>query len=160
QPARPGQLSGASLRMIGRMAMLKTRWLQWGVLIWICMLLESHTPTAIIASQDTMYPGVLLLDEIEMGLKPGAAAVPRSEAAPHDATKQQFKTEYFAARGRKRRVFEKYLSTLGAEGILDVLEATYPLCHGEAHELGQAIFAHVKEINLALRECQTRCTTG
>jgi len=140
--------------------MLKTRWLQWSVLLWSCVLLAHLTPPAVMASQDSRNPGASRLDEIEMGIQRGKDIVPRSAAATDDETSLRFKREYFSAGGRKRPVFAKYLSVLGAEKILDVLEAIYPLCHGEAHELGQAIFARVKEINLALRECKTRCTTG
>ncbi|MCI0410650.1 MAG: hypothetical protein L0191_19175 [Acidobacteria bacterium] len=74
--------------------------------------------------------------------------------------KEQFAKEYFSAGRRKRPVFEKHLGELGAQAMLDFLEATYPHCHGQAHEFGQALFARLKDIGPALRECKTRCTSG
>ncbi|MGH2398159.1 MAG: hypothetical protein ACRDFW_14545, partial [bacterium] len=93
--------------------------------------------------------------------------VSRPPPAPDGATQQQskeikkrFSKEYFAARGSKRPVFDKYLGALGAQAILDFLEVTYTFCHGQAHEFGQALFARLKEIGPALRECKSRCTSG
>lgn len=77
-----------------------------------------------------------------------------------ESTRRAFKTEYSAARGSKRPVFEKYLDTLGADGILDVLETAHPLCHSQAHELGRVIVARLKDLGVALSACKTRCTSG
>ena len=72
----------------------------------------------------------------------------------------QFMSAYYKARASQQSVFAKYLDILGAGEILDFLEAVHPSCHSQAHELGAAIFAQLKDVNLALRVCDTRCTSG
>ena len=74
--------------------------------------------------------------------------------------KARFSTDYMLKAGQRRQVFESYLDTLGAQGILDVLEARSPLCHNEAHELGRAVYAHFKDVGRALSECGSRCTSA
>jgi len=65
-----------------------------------------------------------------------------------------------AAPARARPVFERYLPTLGADGILDVLESMVPHCHGEAHALGKAIYARLRDVGSAVQVCGRRCTSG
>src|SRR5262245_11172905 len=48
--------------------------------------------------------------------------------------RSRFLADYRAARGGEQRaVLRRYLPTLGADGILDALEAQNAFCHGEAH---------------------------
>src|SRR5712691_3710453 len=136
--------------------MLKIKQLLW------CVLALSLALSACLSSrQSNGSPEALLPDEIgEMGTGSGKAVAPSHEIMPAEETKRQFEKAYFSAGAQKRPVFAKYLKTLGPGAILDFLEATYPACHGQAHELGQVIFDQVQEIGLAMRACQTRCTSG
>jgi hypothetical protein len=71
-----------------------------------------------------------------------------------------FEREYASARKAPRPVFAKYLPVLGAARLLDILEETYPRCHAQAHDLGKALFVETGDVGTALRECDTRCTSG
>lgn len=94
------------------------------------------------------------LDAAEMGSR-------RPPPAPVDpAVKRRFVEEYEAKGANERQVFEKYLDTLGPAAILDYLEEAYPLCHGEAHEFGVALFAKTQDLAGALQVCGHRCTSG
>jgi hypothetical protein len=99
-------------------------------------------------------------EEFEMG--PGVT--PAAEGRAGDtAVLAQFKEEYGAAREAQRPVFdvfEKYLPLVGATALLDILEEIYPACHGQAHDLGKALFAARQDLGAALRACGTRCTSG
>lgn len=77
-----------------------------------------------------------------------------------EKTKRDFAAEYLATGASKRRVFDEYLDSLGAEELLDFLETRYPLCRSQAHELGRVIFARLRDLGPALNVCQTRCTSG
>jgi len=44
--------------------------------------------------------------------------------------------------------------------MLDYLEQRYQTCHGSAHDMGKAVFAHSKDINKALRTCGNGCTNA
>lgn len=76
------------------------------------------------------------------------------------AVLSSFKAAYESAKETPRPVFEKYLPLVGAAALLDFLEDKYPVCHGQSHDLGKALFAASKDIGTALRECSTRCTSG
>lgn len=71
-----------------------------------------------------------------------------------------FIKEYNADGADYRAVFTKYLPTLGAGAILDYLEDTHPLCHGEAHPLGTALFAQTQDLGASLVTCGMRCTSA
>ncbi len=130
-------------------------------LLWCVLALSLALSSCLSSRQSNSYPEASLPDEIgEMGPGSGKAAAPYHEIMPAEETKRQFTKAYFLASAQKRPIFAKYLNTLGPGAILDFLEATYPACHGQAHELGQVIFEQVKEISLAIRACQTRCTSG
>lgn len=96
-------------------------------------------------------------EEIAMGTVVTPAAAGRGVDA---AVLTKFKKEYRAAREAPRSVFEKYLPLLGSSALLNFLEETYPACHGQAHDLGKALFAAHKDLGAALRACGTRCTSG
>jgi hypothetical protein len=72
----------------------------------------------------------------------------------------EFQRAYREAGDSARPVFIKYLPILGPATILDFLEATYPGCHAQSHELGQAVFVTTGSLEVALRQCDTRCTSG
>ena len=98
----------------------------------------------------------LELEDLEMGRR--AAPVEKANADP--ALRAQFGLEYVPAAGNTRPVFEKYLPILGTAAILDYLEARFPKCHEQAHDLGRALFALREDIGGALRECGMRCTSA
>jgi len=60
----------------------------------------------------------------------------------------------------KRALYEEYIDVLGANGILDGIDAVYERCHGQAHDLGKVVFAKVSDISTGLRICSDRCYTG
>jgi len=89
----------------------------------------------------------------------------RPRARPDDTPavvelKAKFTTDYMLKAAQRRQVFEKYLGTLGTQGILDVLEQRNAFCHDEAHELGRAVYAHFKDVGTALAECGSRCSSA
>src|SRR6185369_5820861 len=96
-------------------------------------------------------------EEFEMG---GSAPPPAEGRAVDPAVLAKFKEEYMAAGEDPRPVFEQYLPLLGAAALLDFLEETYPACHGQAHDLGKALFTASQDLGAALRTCGTRCTSG
>jgi hypothetical protein len=94
------------------------------------------------------------LDAAEMGPR-------RPPPAPVDpALRRRFVEEYEAKGANERQVFEKYIESMGPAAILDYLEEAYPLCHGEAHEFGVALFAKTQDLAGALQVCGHRCTSG
>jgi len=97
------------------------------------------------------------LYDVEMGVEDTAAQTSWDSADP--TLKGQFTEEYNSTKN-KRKVFEKYIDPLGAGAMLDYLEQRYQRCHGQAHGLGKAVFAHSKDINKALRTCGNRCTNA
>ena len=72
----------------------------------------------------------------------------------------RFLSDYRAAGREKRPVLKQYLSTLGADGIMDVFEQRNALCHSEAHDLGKEIFAQVQELGPGVQMCGNRCGSG
>ena len=96
-------------------------------------------------------------DDMEMGNQ-GSGKGASWHVADRDM-KLQFEKAYHRARN-KRQVFEKNLDTLGPEAMLDFLELNNPRCHGEAHDLGKAVYAHLNDIGAALNICGNRCTNA
>jgi hypothetical protein len=92
----------------------------------------------------------------DMTRQPAGKAAP----APDFALFTRFGNEYRQSSATPRPVFERYLPTLGAAAMLDFLEATYPQCHGQAHDLGKAIMAREQSLAVALEVCGNRCTSG
>ncbi len=97
------------------------------------------------------------LDDAEMG----AASVEAGAAwnALDKKIQDRFTNDYRNRRDR-RELFDEYLETIGGAAILDYLELHNPRCHGKAHDLGNAIFAHTRDINVSLRICGNRCTNA
>ncbi len=60
----------------------------------------------------------------------------------------------------KRALYEEYIDSIGANGILDGIEKVYSGCHSQAHDAGKVIFAKVKDLSAALRICGDSCYTG
>ena len=108
-------------------------------------------------AQDDLQDHELLMHQIEMGSR---VELPRSDADVSDETARKFEEDYFADEGDKRAVFDEYLPQVGAAWILDFLEKSYPLCHGQSHELGRALVAHLGDVDPSIRACGTRCTSG
>ena len=130
-------------------------------LLWCVLALSLALSSCLSSRQRHGQLEAWLPDEIgEMGPGSGQAGARYREIMPDAETQRQFAKDYFSAGAQKRPVFAKYLNTLGPETILDFLEATYLTCHGQAHELGQVIFAQVQEMSPAIGACQTRCTSG
>ena len=138
------------------------RTFEWGVL-GVCAWIALATPWDAVQGQLSKDPdlstqddgrGPLLeLDAVEMGAPEGARKL------VDKVLRLRFIKAYEESI-YEREVFETYLETLGAEVILDYLEATIPYCHSEAHELGAAIFAKWQDLDVALRSCGRRCTAG
>lgn len=96
-------------------------------------------------------------EELEMG----SVETARTAARNFDpAVLAKFKAEYDTAKEAPRAVFDKYIPLLGASVLLDFIEETFPVCHGQSHDLGKALFAASNDLGSALRECGTRCTSG
>src|SRR5574342_203254 len=60
----------------------------------------------------------------------------------------------------QRALYEEYIDTIGANGILEGIEKVYEGCHSQAHDAGKVIFSKVKDISAALRICGESCYTG
>jgi len=89
------------------------------------------------------------------------ASKPRQPDSPEVVElKTKFTVDYMLKAGQRRQVYEKYLGTLGTQGILDVLEERNTFCHDEAHELGRAVYAHFMDVGQALSECGSRCSSA
>lgn len=74
---------------------------------------------------------------------------------------KEFKIDYFNATFKDRRsVFEEHIDKLGAATMLDILESEFPLCHGEAHDLGKTILATTNDFQESIQACRNRCTSG
>jgi hypothetical protein len=137
---------------------LKPHTISWFKLT-LALLLFSLSLVLESSGQDTDEKEDALLYEIEMGdMNTKEAQKPKFEVDP--VAKEQFKFEYFESGPDKRQLYERYLPKLGAEWILNWLEVLYLACHGQAHDLGQAIFAHEKDLGLALMKCRNKCTSG
>jgi hypothetical protein len=59
-----------------------------------------------------------------------------------------------------RDLYQEYLSSIGANGLLTTLWKIDPSCHEEAHDAGKVIYAKLRDVGAALRACQTACTDG
>ncbi len=134
-------------------------WMRWPgslavLLLWVTVL------GSVAAAERQVPPSSDEQHAIDMGAGDVAGRTLRPGAAVDEATKREFAEKYAAAGRSKRTTFDKYLDALGANALLDFLEAKYPFCHSQAHELGQAIFARLRALAPALEMCQTRCTSG
>lgn len=59
-----------------------------------------------------------------------------------------------------RDLYEKYIGSIGANGIIATLEKINPFCHEEAHDLGKVIFFELGDVGTSLRTCEGACTDG
>lgn len=139
----------------------------WALAVWETTLGTSHPLYQQFAAQNQQARemhnhathGTSTFDEAEMGAPDEAAPITLSDVLSRQGM-NEFALEYFSAGSDKRPVFEKHFDALGANGILDFLEAANPMCHEQAHELGQVVLAHSKSVGAALRQCLTRCTSA
>jgi hypothetical protein len=74
--------------------------------------------------------------------------------------RQAFIASLAHVRPPTRELIEANLPLIGANGILDGLEAVWPKCHSEAHELGKVIFAHLRDVGMSVQVCAHRCYSG
>ena len=85
--------------------------------------------------------------------QPSRLSINEAKANLKTALRETLKTEHQA-------LFAHYLDIIGADGILDVLEHAYNLCHSQAHPLGMAVVAKTRTIDEAIAACRGRCTGG
>ena len=57
-------------------------------------------------------------------------------------------------------LYDAWVERIGANGILDGIEAVRPGCHSEAHDLGKVVHDRVGSVGQALRACDRRCHSG
>ena len=62
--------------------------------------------------------------------------------------------------GAVRSVFDFYYDVLGPRTMVASLEAAFPYCHGEAHDLGKVVLEREKDLNSAIEICRYGCTGG
>jgi len=68
--------------------------------------------------------------------------------------------EDFGKTANRRALYDEYLDAMSGEALLDYLELRDSRCHGDAHELGNAIYERSQNITEALRICGHRCTNA
>jgi len=140
--------------------MLITEHARWTIIVLIFILLSTFTLTAKSLGQEQDINEDSFFNDIEMGTDKTKEKGKQTEIVVDFETKEQFKKEYSIRGINKRELYDKYLPLLGSTWILNYLEDIHPRCHGQAHELGQALYAQNKVIGLAIMECKTRCTSG
>jgi len=122
---------------------------------------------------------LLALAALAAGASPALAQPPTAGAPPvgeHRAAVQsitdlpgrldpelraKFLVEYAAvAAEARRKLLRRWLTVLGADGLLDALETRSGFCHWEGHDLGKEILRQTKDVGAALGVCGDRCTVG
>jgi hypothetical protein len=63
-------------------------------------------------------------------------------------------------RRHARSLYEEFLPRVGANGLRTAIQEKYPSCHDEGHELGQVIFAKLRDVGQALESCADACASG
>jgi hypothetical protein len=123
--------------------------------------------------------GLLVLAALAAGASPALAQSPPAGAQPigeHRAAVQsitdlpgrldlelraKFLAEYAAVSAEARReLLRRWLTVLGADGLLDALETRSGFCHWEGHDVGKEILRQTKDVGAALGVCGDRCTVG
>lgn len=141
---------------------------RWALAVWEKTLGPDHPLYRQVASQNQQTQeahqhsghGSGGVEEAEMGFSGGESAPPAlSDVLARDGM-GEFGLDYFSSGTDKRPVFDKHFDELGTNGILDFLEAVNPMCHEQAHDLGQVVLAHSESLGAALRQCLTRCTSA
>lgn len=82
---------------------------------------------------------------------------------PVEGTLEQrraFARELARHTGTLYALYDEYLEQIGANGILDGIEAVRPGCHSEAHDLGKLVYDRAGSVGQALRACDRRCHSG
>lgn len=141
---------------------------RWALAVWGAKLGTDHPLYRQMAEQDDHVQemhrhsghGSATLNEAEMGPAEADSAPPPLADILARQDMDDFALDYFSAGAHKRPVFEKHYDALGARGILDFLESANPMCHEEAHDLGQVVLARSESVGAALRQCLTRCTSA
>ncbi|NIP29691.1 MAG: hypothetical protein GTO02_05300 [Candidatus Dadabacteria bacterium] len=60
----------------------------------------------------------------------------------------------------KREFFEKNYDLVGVAALIDFIEAKFPYCHSQAHDLGKTVFSKLLDFDKALLACGDGCTNG
>jgi hypothetical protein len=81
---------------------------------------------------------------------PAVAAGPRAE----------FVSKLTGGAKPDRALYEQLLPLIGANGLLESVQAVWPTCHTEGHDLGKVIFARLKDLPASLKICQAGCYSG
>lgn len=75
--------------------------------------------------------------------------------------RQEFQEAYRSGNPRQARVlYERFLPRIGANGLRQSIQAVYPTCHDEAHDLGKLIFARLRDVGASLESCADACASG
>lgn len=75
--------------------------------------------------------------------------------------RQEFQQAYRSGNPRQARVlYERFLPRIGANGLRQSIQAVYPTCHDEAHDLGKLIFAKLRDVGASLESCADACASG
>ncbi len=100
-------------------------------------------------------------------LRPIVASPPAMDTLlniPLDRTvlaRQEFQQAYRSGNSRKARaLYETFLPRIGANGLRESIQAVYPTCHDEAHDLGKLIFARLRDVGASLESCADACASG
>lgn len=104
------------------------------------------------------------------GVSRAASAVPRPDSlhyVPLERTadpRTRFAAEWKTLSRRERRnaraLYEKWIDSIGANGIIDVVQRESPACHDEGHDLGKTVFTRLRDMDRALRSCNDACNSG
>ncbi len=57
-------------------------------------------------------------------------------------------------------IYEKWIDTVGANGLIAAVEEWNPTCHDEAHDLGKEIYKKIGDVGEALATCEDACYSG
>ena len=63
-------------------------------------------------------------------------------------------------RKHARVLYEKWIDSIGVNGIIDVVQRESPTCHDEGHDMGKTVFTRLRDMDRALRSCNDACNSG
>ena len=113
----------------------------------------------------------IVVPRIQQGGGPSAvSAVPRPDSLHYvplertTDTRARFAAEWKTLSRRERRsaraLYEKWIDSIGTNGIIDVVQGESPACHDEGHDLGKTVFTRLRDMDRALRSCNDACNSG
>jgi hypothetical protein len=130
------------------------RWLYFKTLLMLIVSLGTFPSLSFADTSETLLASVS-----ETSDQRSDTAQQGSWKTRHAFTRLEFIQAYEAA-ADARSIFERYIDTLGPAALMEFLEGKYPLCHAEAHELGQVLWERLKHLKSALTLCGHGCTNG